>query len=66
MVRGERKNMPVLPLGFDQRAGPMMGDGSVEQCRRRIRAGRSCGSPLLAAHDFVDGFVGVPGAWRTV
>jgi hypothetical protein len=42
----------------------MMGDGGIEQCSGRIGAGRSCGSPLLAAHDGVDGFTGVPGAWR--
>ena len=26
----ERKNVPVLPLGFDQRSGPMMGDCGIE------------------------------------
>jgi hypothetical protein len=64
VVRHERKNVPVLPLGFDQCAGLMMGDGGIEQGRGRICAGWSKTSPLLAAHDLVGGFAGVPGAWR--
>ena len=68
MVRRQRKNVPVLPLGFDQRSGLMMSDGGIEQGRGRIRrargdaerrlgAGRSKTSPLLAAHGFSDGSV---------
>jgi hypothetical protein len=68
MVRHERQNVPVLPFGFDQRSGLMMSDGGIEQGRRRIRrangdaerrlgAGRSKTSPLLAAHGFRDGLL---------
>ena len=68
MVRREVKDVPVLPFGFDQRSGLMMGDGGIEQGRGRIRrvggdaerrlgAGRSKTSPLLAAHGFIDGSV---------
>jgi hypothetical protein len=68
MVGRQRKNVPVLPLGFDQRAGLMMSDGGIEQGRGRIRraggdaerrlgAGRSKTSPLLAAHGFIDGLL---------
>ena len=75
VVRREVEDVPVLPLGFDQRSGLMMGNGGIEQGRGRIRrvggdaecrlgAGRSKTSPLLAAHDVADGFAGVPGAWR--
>jgi hypothetical protein len=56
--------VPVLPLGFDQCAGLMLSDGGIEQGRGRNCPGRSYGSPLLAGHDVVDGFAGVPGAWR--
>jgi len=41
-----------------------MSDGGIEQGRGRICAWWSKTSPLLAAHDLVGGFAGVPGAWR--
>ena len=68
MVRREVKNVPVLPLGLDQRSGLMMGNSGIEQGRGRIRrvggdaerrlgARRSKASPLFAAHGFIDGSV---------
>jgi hypothetical protein len=68
MVRREREDVPVLPFGFDQRSGLMMGNGGIEQGHRGIRRvggdaerrlcpGRSETSPLLAIHGFIDGSV---------